>query len=180
MDVQRSLLPQYHDEVPLSKAPNPQLLPGCRSINGCPLLWVCSRCVCVCVCVCSLLCVCSWMGKMQSTDSEYGSQYLAVCHFHFFSFKFLSMYIGYNFFTLYIECVESHFTSEPFTFSDPYAFEMANHIYCFNEINIRIPLKWLESYFTPKNAGLNTTHRWVKYGQTQRLGCLDPAVGLNI
>ncbi len=32
-----------------SKAPNPQLLPGCRSINGCPLLCVC--CVCVCVCV---------------------------------------------------------------------------------------------------------------------------------
>ncbi len=25
-------------EVPLSKAPNPQLLPGRRSINGCPLL----------------------------------------------------------------------------------------------------------------------------------------------
>ncbi len=28
-------------EVPLSKAPNPQLLPGRRSINGCPLLRVC-------------------------------------------------------------------------------------------------------------------------------------------
>ncbi len=42
-------------EVPLSKAPNPQLLPGRRSINGCPLLRVC-------VCVCSLLCVCTWMG----------------------------------------------------------------------------------------------------------------------
>ncbi len=33
-------------EVPLSKAPNPQLLPGRRSINAhCP--GVCSRCVCV-------------------------------------------------------------------------------------------------------------------------------------
>ncbi len=31
---------------PLSKAPNPQLLPGRRSINGCRV------CVCVCVCVC--------------------------------------------------------------------------------------------------------------------------------
>ncbi len=40
-------------EVPLSKAPNLQLLLGRRTINGCPLLWVC-------VCVCSLLCVCSW------------------------------------------------------------------------------------------------------------------------
>ncbi len=38
-------------EVPLSKAPNPQLLLGCCSI-GCPLLWVCVHCVCMCVCVC--------------------------------------------------------------------------------------------------------------------------------
>ncbi len=28
-------------EVPLSKALNPQLLPGRRNINGCPQLWVC-------------------------------------------------------------------------------------------------------------------------------------------
>ncbi len=40
---------------PLSKASNPQLLPGRRSI-GRPLLWVCVRGVC------SLLCVCTWMG----------------------------------------------------------------------------------------------------------------------
>ncbi len=41
-------------EVPLSKAPNPQLLPGCHSINGCPLLRVCVHGVCVftAVCVC--------------------------------------------------------------------------------------------------------------------------------
>ncbi len=44
-------------EVPLNKAPKPQLLPGRRSINGCPLLRVCVHGVCVCVCVCSLLCV---------------------------------------------------------------------------------------------------------------------------
>ncbi len=36
-------------EVPLSKAPNPQLLPRRRSINGCPLLRVCVHSVCVCV-----------------------------------------------------------------------------------------------------------------------------------
>ncbi len=36
---------------PLSKTPNPQLLPGSHSI-GCPLLRVC---VCVCVCVCAHL-----------------------------------------------------------------------------------------------------------------------------
>ncbi len=45
-------------EVPLSKTPDPQLLPGRRSINGCPLLRVCVHGVCVCVftvvCVCTL------------------------------------------------------------------------------------------------------------------------------
>ncbi len=46
------------NEVPLSKAPNPQLLPGRRSINGCPLLRVCVHGVCVC----SLLCVCTMDG----------------------------------------------------------------------------------------------------------------------
>ncbi len=43
-------------EMPLSKAPNPQLFPGRRSINGCPLLRVCVHGVCVFtdVCVCTL------------------------------------------------------------------------------------------------------------------------------
>ncbi len=48
---------------PLSKALNPQLLPGRRCI-GCPLLWVCVHSVCLCVFVrFSLLCVCTWMVK---------------------------------------------------------------------------------------------------------------------
>ncbi len=47
-------------EVSLSKTPNPQLLPGRRSINDCPLLRVCVHGVCVCVC--SLLCVCTLDG----------------------------------------------------------------------------------------------------------------------
>ncbi len=34
------------------------------------------------------------------------------------------------------------------------------------------------TFYTLKNDGLNTTQRRVKYGRTQRLGCLDPAVGL--
>ncbi len=34
-------------EVPLSKAPNPQLLLGRRSKNGCSLLWECVHGVCV-------------------------------------------------------------------------------------------------------------------------------------
>ncbi len=37
--VQRSLHPQYHDEVPLSEASNPQLLPEPTAPG------VCSRCV---------------------------------------------------------------------------------------------------------------------------------------
>ncbi len=44
---------------PLSKAPNPQLLLGRRSINGCPLLRVCV----FKVCVCALLCVCTLDGS---------------------------------------------------------------------------------------------------------------------
>ncbi len=53
----------------------PPTAPGRRSINGCPLLRVCVHGVCVHCCVCAL-----WMGQMQSTNSEYGSPYLAVCH----------------------------------------------------------------------------------------------------
>ncbi len=33
---------------------------------------------------------------------------------------------------------------------------------------------------TLKNAGLNTTQRWVQYGQTQQMACFDPAIGLNV
>ncbi len=64
VNVQRSLHPQYHDEVPLSKAPNPQLLPGRRSINSCPLLRVC-------VCVFTAVCGC-WMGKCRARISIMG------------------------------------------------------------------------------------------------------------
>ncbi len=39
-------------EVPLSKTPNPQLLPGRRSINDCPLLRVCVHGVCMFTAVC--------------------------------------------------------------------------------------------------------------------------------
>ncbi len=40
-----------------------------------------------------------------------------------------------------------------------------------------LDVKW--TYYTLKNAGLNTTQRWVKYGQAQQLGCFDAAVVLN-
>ncbi len=41
----------------------------------------CSGCVfTVCVCVFTAVCVCTRMGQMQSTNSEYGSPYLVVCH----------------------------------------------------------------------------------------------------
>ncbi len=72
---------------PLSKSPNPQLLPGRRSIV-CPQNCVCAcACVCVCVCVFTTVCVCTWMGKMHSTNSEYGSPYLAIRHFKMQKFK---------------------------------------------------------------------------------------------
>ncbi len=80
----------------LSKAPNPQLLPGHRSINGLARLRVCVHC-----CVCAL-----WMGLMQSTNSEYGSPYLAVCHFTSFFFLFL-IYIYILYYT-YSLCTTVH------------------------------------------------------------------------
>ncbi len=36
------------------------------------------------VCVCSLLCVCTWMGEMQSTNFEYRTPYLGTCHALYF------------------------------------------------------------------------------------------------
>ncbi len=68
-------------EVPLSKALNPRLLPGRRSINGCPLLRVCVHGVCVC----SLLCVCTLDGlnaehKFRVWVTILGRMSL---HFHF-------------------------------------------------------------------------------------------------
>ncbi len=64
-------------EVSLSKAPNPQLLTGCRSI-GCPLLRVCVH-----YCVCAL----GWV-KCRAQIPKYGSPYLATppLPFPFFSF----------------------------------------------------------------------------------------------
>ncbi len=54
VNVQRSLSlhHQYQDEVLLSKAPNPQLLPERRSINGCPLLRLCVHGLSVFTAVC--------------------------------------------------------------------------------------------------------------------------------
>ncbi len=57
-------------EVPLSKTPNPQLLPGYSSINGCPMLrGVCSRCVCMFTAVCVCVCVCTLDGKCRARIS---------------------------------------------------------------------------------------------------------------
>jgi len=45
---------------------------------------------------------------------------------------------------------------------------------------VRLQAVYLKISSTLRNAGLNTTQCWVKRGQTQRLGCFDPEVGLNI
>ncbi len=55
-------------EVPLSKAPNPQLLPGHRSIV-CPLLRVCVHGVCVCVCsLLTAVCVCVHLDGLNASS----------------------------------------------------------------------------------------------------------------
>ncbi len=50
--------------------------PPRRSLTGCPLLWLCSRCVCVfmvCVCVCfTAVCVCPWMGECRARIPSMG------------------------------------------------------------------------------------------------------------
>ncbi len=79
VNVQRSLHPQYHDKAPLSKVPNPELLPGRRSLKWLPTdPGVCSRCVCVFTAVCVHL---GWVNaEHEFCKKEYGSPYLAVCH----------------------------------------------------------------------------------------------------
>ncbi len=57
-------------EVTLSKAPNPQLLPGHRSIV-CPLLRVCVHGVCVCVCLFTThccVCVCVHLDGLNASS----------------------------------------------------------------------------------------------------------------
>ncbi len=65
-------------EVPLNKAPNPQLLPGRRSINGCPLLQVCVHGVCVFTAVCVHL---GWDKCRAQIQSMGHHTWSYVCHF---------------------------------------------------------------------------------------------------
>ncbi len=68
---------------PLSKAPNPHLLPGCCSI-GCPLLQVCvcSRCVCVCAL--------GWV-KCREQILSMGHHTWPHVNFSFFFFSFFTV-----------------------------------------------------------------------------------------
>ncbi len=68
-------------EVPLSKAPNPQLFPGRCSINGCPLLrvYVCGVCVRVCTAVC--VCARTLDGKCRALIPSMG-HHTWPRHFH--------------------------------------------------------------------------------------------------
>ncbi len=70
-------------EVPLSKALNPQLFPGRRSINGCPLLRVCV--FTVCVCVYTALCVCTMDGLNAEHEFRVWVTILGCMsrHFHY-------------------------------------------------------------------------------------------------
>ncbi len=69
----------YHDwGETLEQGIEPPTAPRAPQQYVCQLLRVCVHC-----CVCSLVCMCTWMGWMQSTNSEYGSPYLATHHFTF-------------------------------------------------------------------------------------------------
>ncbi len=87
-------------EVPLSKTPNPQLLPGRRSINGCPLLRVCVHGVCVCV---HGVCVHFGWDKCRAQIPSMG-HHLAVCHITYllthFTYTHLHL-MPYSFFSIH-------------------------------------------------------------------------------
>ncbi len=107
VNVQCSLHPQYHDWGALEQGTEPQLLPGCRSINGCPLLRVCVQCVCVHCCVCAL-----WMGLNAEHKSEYGSPCLVVCHGQLSlslksnaTFKYLKNYVEQDVTFIYVSII---------------------------------------------------------------------------
>ncbi len=63
-------------EVPLSKAPNPQLLPGRRRI-GCPLLRVCVHSVCT-----------GWLNLCRAQIPSMGHVFSFSFPFPFLSFQF--------------------------------------------------------------------------------------------
>ncbi len=64
-------------EVPLSKVPNPQLLPGRCNINGCPLLRVCVHGVFVFTAVCVCTCL---AGLNAEHEFQVWTTILGVCH----------------------------------------------------------------------------------------------------
>ncbi len=76
-------------EVPLSKAPNLQLLPGRRSINDCPLLRVCVHGVCVFTAVCVHL---GWVKCRARIPSMGHHSWLYVTSLHFTSLHFTSLH----------------------------------------------------------------------------------------
>ncbi len=84
-------------EVPLSKAPNPQLLPRRRSI-GCPLLRVCVYGVCVHCCVCAL----GWVW-----DTILGHTSLSLMHFLEILFAYC-FYIQHLFLWCAKICIKMH------------------------------------------------------------------------
>ncbi len=90
---------------PLSKAPNPQLLPGRRSINGCPLLRVCVHGVCVCVLFhYSLLCVCALGAQIPSMGHH---TWPHVTSFHFLFLLPSNVCFGYVILLKYVMSSES-------------------------------------------------------------------------
>lgn len=74
MNEQHSLSPSIPtEEVPLSKALNPQLLAECRNKNGYPLLQVC---------VCSLLTAPNVCAHLNGLNAENGLLYLVFTSLH--------------------------------------------------------------------------------------------------
>ncbi len=91
-------------EVPLSKAPNPQLLPGRCSINDCPLLRVCVHC-----CVCALC-----MGKCRAQIPSMGYHVWLYVTFTLFCLSiFIHVFCRYFFIKHVPPLTEEQLTRKP-------------------------------------------------------------------
>ncbi len=107
---QFNIFAAYMTELPLSKAPNPQLLPGRRSINGCPLL----QCVFT-VCVCSLLCVCTLDGLNAEHEFRVWVTILGHTSLHFIitSYIWFASFMIYFYLYIYVFVIK-FFCTHPF------------------------------------------------------------------
>ncbi len=110
---QFNIFAEYTTEVPLSKAPNPQLLPGRCSIN----LSTAPVCVhCVCVCVFTAVCVHFRWVKCRARVPSMGHHtwpHITSLHNHFTSYIWFASFMIYFYLYIYVFVIK-FFCTHPF------------------------------------------------------------------